>query len=255
MTSLSLKTDVSSFLPQPPITVLRPSPSVTPAMSKGDLDSILDCREGPRFTLCSDISAFSVPAVLGSEVSDTPSEEPLPARMPFADPHSILPTATITLTVAAAQTASRSTVQEADAAAMSSVPQRPTPGPTAQHGTSNTTKPILTTLLPIPASADRIMRGNPEPKHPKLHTPIIVGIAIVSVLGLSIVPLLVFLFVIKIKLKRAIKRHLAQGPRGRVQGRFNNPEEVNRDFAVDGRFLAGFRRRIHDRAFIGRPWV
>ncbi|KAL8784832.1 MAG: hypothetical protein Q9213_003736 [Squamulea squamosa] len=148
-------------------------------------------------------------------------DQPLPAPMPFAESLRGQPTVTVTHFVSNTRPTVQPTLSRSSATLMSFA---------SYESTESATQSILSSMSP---SADPMMQGNPEPKHPKLHAIVVVGIALVSMLAFSIIPLLIFHLVIRMKLNKAIRQRLAQGRRRRAGMDFNDPEQTRRELAVE----------------------
>lgn len=99
------------------------------------------------------------------------------------------------------------------------------------------------------------MRGNPSPKHPRLHTPVIACVVIVSILGAAILPLLAFSAVMNVKLNRAIRLQLAQKARRQAFPGFTASEVMEKGRTTNDRFIDRFRRRAEHRMFNRREDV
>lgn len=59
----------------------------------------------------------------------------------------------------------------------------------------------------------------------------------------------------KYRLHKAKAFQLGQGPRRPVEWGFEGWEESRREYVVDDAFMRGFRRRVGERAFMGREWI
>ena len=258
MASFGLSTSLSSLLPQPSDIFLQLGPVLAPLISNGEVDPPRYCKDAYERILCSDIPNLWKPAGSAAKGASPAFGHPLTSPMPFAESLSAQPTVTITFTVSNTPATIYSTLPVTLATSASSATHKSTIGLSSLQEVTNThiTGPVAQSTLSLTSqSVDPMMVGNPDPKRPKWRVPVIIGVAIVSMLGLSIVPLLIFSLAMKIKLKRAIKQQLRQGPRRHVAIGFDDSEQIRRERAVEGRFLIGFRKRIHDRAFAGRSWV
>lgn len=253
MALLSIYTQVGYSPPEPSTIVLRPSPIVS-YIPNGK-------TEPPLCWLGSELSPCPIaPMVSASPGSGNEADSPVPlAPMPFATPPMGQPIAPIDPTEPTPADL-RSPVPEVSAPSMTPPPDRPTSSAVLPL-TSDTS--VVTggkadqqpSSPPVAIFDDPMMHGNPEPKHIKLHVPVIIGVVIVCMLGSAIIPLLIFSLVMKIKLRKAIERQVADGRRAHMVTGFGDPEEMRRDHMVDDKFMAMFRKRVHNRAFLGRSQV
>ncbi|KAI4132974.1 MAG: hypothetical protein LQ338_000441 [Usnochroma carphineum] len=241
MASFSIYTSLNSFLSEPSAFVPQPS-LVAFHVPESTIGPSPACIAGP--SLCPDGPASPIYVGLGTEEHGPGSEEQPPlAPMPFATPQSMQLTVTA-LAVATFQP---------------SMASNPSPIPTTTL-TSIVTNFPSTTHHPSPtpaSSSDPMMHGNPEPAPTYLHTSTIVGIAINSVLALSIIPLLVFSLVMHFRLEKAKAFQLGQGSRreGQWGSGWQGDGERRRELAVEGKFLGRFRRKVQGRAFVGQRWI
>ncbi|KAL8730685.1 MAG: hypothetical protein Q9166_003877 [cf. Caloplaca sp. 2 TL-2023] len=187
------------------------------------MGSVPDCSDASDLVLSPDVPNFAGITGFGTEKEDPHFDKPLPAPMPFTKPTNIQPTVTVTLMIPAVQPPYFSTSTQANAAWMSTAPHEPIPAPSAPRETTETctsTAPPQSRFAPTPTSADPMMKGNPEPKRPRMHEPVIIGVAI---------------------LKKAIKYQLAHGSRRLVETGFNTPDEWRRELVVDGKVYMLYR--------------
>ncbi|KAL9044733.1 MAG: hypothetical protein Q9214_002149 [Letrouitia sp. 1 TL-2023] len=200
----------------------------------------------------------SVPVV---ETFDSPEAQAIPtslpnpllAPMPFANPQQS-PTFTSIFVDPSVSSSESTTASFAHTLTHTSHLSNPPPSLIPSDGTESPSS-ASNTLPLTPSSTDPVMLGNPTPPNTKPAIPIIIGLAIASVLGLTTAFLLIFLLILKIKLHRAIKHQLAQGPRREAVPHFAATEEQRRSTLVEGKFLTGFRKKVHVRAFRMSGWL
>ncbi|KAI4209876.1 MAG: hypothetical protein LQ351_007230 [Letrouitia transgressa] len=217
-------------------------------------------RNGAFLRYCHGQASAPCPSVPVVETYDSPAAQvtptslpnPLLAPMSFANPQQP-PTFT---SIYIAPSVSRSGLTTASSAHTSDhTLQISNPSPSLLP--SDGTEPALSasnTLPLTPILMDPMMLGNPTPPGAKLAIPVIIGLAIASLLGVTTISLLTFLLILKVKLHRAIEHQLAQGPRREAVPPFAGTEE-QRSALVEGRFLTGFRKRVHERAFRMSGWL
>lgn len=238
MASLGIYTPFSqgTALFEPSTILLRPSPLVLSA-SSANTEAPL-CWHGSAFSPCSVAPQISLPADSGL---DPGVAAPL-APMPFASPFTSHLVATLNPTHPTAASVPHSLLPEVSAL----------PTASGLPPSVTGTKPSLASPS---RSEDPMMHGNPEPKHPRLHTPVTICVIIVSILAAAILPLLAFSAIMNVKLNRAIRLQLARGARRQAFPGFTDSEVMGKDRTMDDRLIDRFRRRIEQRAFIRREHV